>query len=120
MENPLLNNERPSSGTCEYLKERIWVIIYTFLFICFASGAIILGVGNNVEVCDFDSDYNCWDQSCRREYYSKSYPCTCTDNRGLVFCGVKGPIMGLIIAGAVLMGVACLSFLGIYLYNKYK
>ena len=117
MENPLLNDS-PSSGPCEYLKQRIWPIIYIFLAVCFGSGAIILGVGNNLEVCDF-GDYNCWDQSCKMPNDYEKYPCTCTDNQGLVFCGVKGPILGLIIAGAVLMGFAGLSLLGIYLYHKY-
>lgn len=118
MENPLLNNNAQPSGTCEYLKERLWFISYCFLAFCFVAGAILLGVGNNVEVCDFDSEFNCYEQSCRQDY--RDYPCFCTDQQGIEFCGVKGPILGLIIAGAVLMGFPFLIYVGIRLYHYMK
>ena len=115
---PLLA-DRPASGICKNLSERFWIFLYILTFICFVAGSVLLGVGNNVETCS-SSDYNCWDQSCKAAYNYQSYPCTCKNNNGLVFCGVKGPILGLVIAGGVLMGFSFLCLIGFWLYKKYS
>ena len=69
-----------------------------------------------VKTCSSES-FNCWEQRCHQD--SQSFPCTCTDDQGLVFCGAEGPIISLLIAAGVLMGVAVLSAIGFFLYSKY-
>lgn len=118
MENPQQQPliDGPSSRFRRNLKERIWVLLYILALLCFGVGVILIAVSMTVKTCSSQS-FHCWKQSCHQD--SESFPCTCTDDQGLAFCGVDGPILSLLIAAGILMGVAVLSAIGFFLYSKY-
>ena len=109
---PLITS--PASGKSQNLKERIWAFLCVIAFICFGVGVILIAVSMTVKTCSSP----CWEQSCDQGY--QSFPCTCKDDKGLVFCGEDGPIFGLMIAAGTLFGVAVAFAIVFFRYSCYR
>ena len=112
---PLITS--PASGKSQNLKERIWAFVCVIAFLCFGVGVILIAVSMTVKTCSSQS-FHCLEQSCHQDY--QSFPCTCTDDQGLVFCEEDGPNLDLMIAAGTLTGVAVVSAILFFSYSCFK